>query len=86
MQERKQDESKQLRRDKARLEEERLKLLQAHYAGAIPIELMKQEQDRIGGQLSVLERGLTRLSTRVGTLTKQLERALDYLTDLTSYT
>ena len=30
--ERRQDETDQLRRDKARLEDERLKLLQAHYA------------------------------------------------------
>jgi site-specific DNA recombinase len=82
MQDRRQDETEQLRREKARLEDERLKLLQAHYANAIPIELMKQEQDRIGSQPSALERRLARLNTRVGALTKHLEQALDYLTDL----
>ena len=36
----------------AALESERRKLLQAHYAGAIPLDLMKEAQDRITRQLA----------------------------------
>ena len=32
-----------------KLLDERSKLLEAHYAGAIPLDLLKTEQDRIGG-------------------------------------
>ncbi len=36
------------------LEAERVKLLQAHYADAIPLELLKTEQDRIGEELRTI--------------------------------
>src|SRR5665811_1230059 len=36
-----------LRRQREKLEREREKLMQAHYEGALPIELLKREQDRI---------------------------------------
>ena len=35
-----------------RLEAERKKLLQAHFAGAVPLDLLKEEQDRITQQLA----------------------------------
>lgn len=34
---------------------ERGKLLQAHYAGAVPVDLLKTEQDRIGRRLAWLD-------------------------------
>lgn len=34
-----------------RLDDERMKLLQAHYAGAVPLDLLKKEQDRIANQI-----------------------------------
>ena len=37
------------------LQTERSKLLQAHYAGAVPLDLLKSEQDRIGRRLAFLE-------------------------------
>ncbi len=37
------------------LAQERTKLLQAHYAGAVPIDLLKTEQDRIARRLGFLE-------------------------------
>ena len=40
---------------KARLELERDKLLKAYYADALPVELLKKEQDRIEIQLKELE-------------------------------
>lgn len=33
------------------LKDERHKLLEAHYADAVPLELLKTEQDRIGTEL-----------------------------------
>lgn len=48
------NESKELARlthERDRLDDERLKLLQAHYAGAVPIDLLKSEQDRISARL-----------------------------------
>ena len=37
------------------LAQERSKLLQAHYAGAVPIDLLRTEQDRIARRLAFLE-------------------------------
>lgn len=47
-----------------------------------PIELMKQEQERIGSQLAALDRRLARLDARVTNLTGHLEHALQHLTNL----
>ena len=40
---------------RTRLEDGQRKLLQAHYAGAVPLELLKREQDRIAGSLETIE-------------------------------
>ncbi len=40
-------ENRRLRTQKERLTNERVRLLNAHYAGAIPLDLLKTEQDRI---------------------------------------
>ncbi|MBW1638009.1 hypothetical protein G3H63_02770 [Microbacterium resistens] len=32
-----------------------MKLLQAHYAGAVPLDLLKQEQDRISTALETID-------------------------------
>lgn len=40
---------------RTRLEDEQRKLLQAHYAGAVPLGLLKREQDRITGSLETIE-------------------------------
>lgn len=51
-------ESKELNRlatERDRLEDERMKVLQAHYAGAVPLDLLKIEQDRIGAGLENIE-------------------------------
>ncbi len=42
-------------REREDLVAERTKLLQAHYAGAVPLELLKTEQERIAKRLSFLE-------------------------------
>ncbi|NEW30415.1 recombinase family protein [Nocardia cyriacigeorgica] len=48
-------EARELDTRRKRLLDERGKLLQAHYAGAIPLDLMKDEQDRIAEQLARIE-------------------------------
>ena len=45
------------------LRNEREKLLQAHYAGAIPIDLLKTEQDRIARRLAWLDTQIEASST-----------------------
>ncbi len=44
-----------LAKERNQLEEERLTVLKAHYAGAVPLDLLKQEQDRIGNRLDDIE-------------------------------
>lgn len=41
--------------ERSRLHDERAKLLQAHYAAAVPIDLLKSEQDRIARQVAFLD-------------------------------
>ncbi|MGO2863298.1 MAG: recombinase family protein [Brevibacterium sp.] len=41
--------------ERDRLYDERAKLLQAHYAGAVPLDLLKSEQDRIARQVAFLD-------------------------------
>ena len=48
-------ERKQMESQCIELGAQRQKLLDAHYAGAIPLDLLKAEQDRIAGQLTRIE-------------------------------
>src|SRR5690625_1932193 len=41
--------------ERDRLYDERTKLLKAHYAGAVPLDLLKTEQDRIARQIAFLD-------------------------------
>lgn len=55
------NETKELSRltsERDRLDDERMKLLQAHYAGAVPIDLLKQEQERIANQIRDIQHRL----------------------------
>ena len=63
---------------KTNLEDEQLRLLQAHYAGAMPIELLRREQDRMTNQLASIETRLTSLDLELGTIEGLGQRALDY--------
>lgn len=47
------------RQQLARLEAERTKLLHAHYAGAVPIDLLKREQSRISREMTDAEAIIT---------------------------
>ncbi len=50
------DELAQLTANRDRLEHEQDRLMQAHYADAIPLAVLKREQDRIAGELDQVNR------------------------------
>ncbi len=52
------DELAQLTANRDRLEHEQDRLMQAHYADAIPLAVLKPEQDRIAGELDLVNRRL----------------------------
>ena len=62
------DERKLLTAQRDKLEAERLKLVQAHYADAIPLDLLKSEQDRIRASLD-------QITTRLDNLTNTYAEA-----------
>jgi len=65
-----------------RLLDERAKLLEAHYAGAIPLDLLKTEQNRIGSELDTIEQRLSATQLKSDTVEINLKKALDLVADL----
>lgn len=72
---------KQLSLQKDRLERERTSLLQAHYAGAVPLDLLKAEQDRIARSLAEITDRLTATNMEFEQFERALTSALDYATN-----
>ena len=70
-----------LKREVDKLERQREKLLQAHYAGAIPLDLLKSEQDRIGTSLFTLNMQLAESQSHTAALERNLEIALEMTVD-----
>jgi DNA invertase Pin-like site-specific DNA recombinase len=64
------------------LTEERKKLLDAYYGGAIPMELMRSEQDRITQELKIVKERLTRASRMSDQVEVTLEKAIRWARDL----
>jgi site-specific DNA recombinase len=60
----------------AQLTNERQKLLQAHYANAIPIDLLKTEQDRIARQLEIAQNRLAVSEQAFAEIETTLEQVL----------
>jgi site-specific DNA recombinase len=56
---------------------ERAKLLEAHYAGAIPLDLLKTEQDRISSQLQRIEEQLASTDIKYTQAERTLKRSLE---------
>lgn len=61
------------------LERQRDQLLQAHYAGAVPLDQLKSEQDRIAVELGAARDVLTTKRLRRDQLDAAVERALELL-------
>lgn len=67
---------------KTKLEAEQVKLLQAHYADATTIDLLKTEQDRIRASLHAITTRLDELATTYDKAKVGLDTILSILTDL----
>ena len=76
------DERAFLTTQKEKLDAERLKLVQAHYADAIPLDLLKSEQERIRTTLDAIEHRLENLATSYEDAREGLDQLADILTDL----
>jgi site-specific DNA recombinase len=70
--------ARELHTQRQRLTHEQAKLLQAHYAGAVPLDLLKQEQDRISSQLEQIDGRLQATQVEFDTIERNLQRALDF--------
>jgi site-specific DNA recombinase len=70
-----------LTRQRITLQDKQRKLLEAHYANAIPLELLRSEQDQIGGQIRAIDERLSASAVKFETLQTNLARALDLAED-----
>ncbi len=68
-------------RRQSKLLAERDKLLQAHYAGAVPLDLLKTEQDRIAGQLAAVQQSLNTAQANYDHMRTTLADCLDLTRD-----
>jgi hypothetical protein len=70
-----------LRLERSKLERQREKLMQAHYEGAVPVDLLKQEQDRIADRLIQITGKLAANSAQFEDIEARLTMALDLSAD-----
>ena len=63
------------------LEDRRHKLLEAHYAGAIPLDLLKKEQDQLTSGILAIQRELDGYTADAALVEQHLTQALDLLED-----
>lgn len=73
------NELRQLGLERAKLEREQERLLQAHYADAIPLDLFKREQDRIAATLQGMDRQAKKLDNDHEDVERILALAFDLL-------
>ena len=69
------------RREKDKLERQRKKLLEAHYNDAIPMELLKSEQQKIAKRLATIEHEIKVYETAFTSVMEHLNEALDIIED-----
>ena len=63
------------------IEDRRRRLLHAHYEGAIPLDLLKEEQAKLSTELNQIERQLTAYKADAAEVRQHLTQALDLLED-----
>ena len=63
------------------IEDRRRRLMHAHYEGAVPLELLKEEQAKLSTKLSQIERQLTAYQADAAKVRQHLTQALDLLED-----
>lgn len=76
-----QKDTRALRIRRSQLETERRSLLHAHYAGAVPLELLKEEQGRISRQLNDIECTLKGYHVDAALVRAHLDQALNLMED-----
>ena len=87
-----QEELHHLQRDKDRtirslttrrtnIEDKRRRLMHAHYEGAVPLELLKEEQTQLTAELNQIERQLAAYQADITEVRQRLTQALDLLED-----
>jgi site-specific DNA recombinase len=69
------------RRRVQQLEAERTKLLHAHYADAVPLDLLQQEQTRIAAELDSLKLASIQVAGQLETIQNTVEAAVSWATD-----
>lgn len=74
-------EKTQLEREKDKLERQRSKLLQAHYADAIPLDLLKSEEDRISKAMIDIDDQIAIHGTHYEVISDNLKQSLDLIED-----
>ena len=70
-----------LRREKEKIEHKQEKLLEAHFNDAIPLNLMKREQQTLSKQLATIEHEIKIRSTAFDEIIKNLSLAFDLIED-----
>ncbi len=70
-----------LKREREKLERQREKLLEAHYANAIPVDLLGREQERIGKAIQQIDSQLKAQLTEFELVNQNLKLALDLTVD-----
>ena len=64
------------------LDNERRKLLQAHYADAVPADLMREEQERIGNEQASAQRLIESCTVEYERMNANLDHAIDKLANM----
>jgi site-specific DNA recombinase len=70
-----------LKREREKFDRQREKLMEAHYAGAIPIDLLAREQGKIGRALQKIDAKLAATSSQFEIVEHDLKQALDLTVD-----
>ncbi|WP_454922392.1 recombinase family protein, partial [Actinomyces naeslundii] len=70
-----------LRTRRTNLEDKRRRLLHAHYEGAVPLDLLKEEQAELSTELGQIERQLAAYQADATEVRQHLTQALDLLED-----
>lgn len=71
-----QRQAEQAKRRRAALQDERARLMQAHYAGAVPLDLLKTEMHRLTAALQAAEQQISAAHTHLADIEAVLEQAL----------
>ena len=74
-------ERKSLELEKDKLERKQRKLLEVHYADAIPLNLFKEEQGILTDAIDAIDRQLELHDTHYGELKEKLSKALEIMVD-----